>query len=327
MYFLQKIVSFGLAIVNCGMSKKVVTDIKKIDLNTSLYNLHKYGNGKSEFGMDNTSELLDGGFGLYSTIDLKKNIGPVRTEYFRISLTRKGCASFDIGLEKYRPHRNWILFGIPGQIFSLYDSSDDFLAYYMLFSEQFVADTFLKLNKKQQLPFLTYSGQQCFEVDDNTATEIERIIFKMHEEIKAKKMDCIEVIRLYIQLILIHANRNYGTILLSNYGTSNTLQNLYHSYLKLVSRHFLSVRKVADYADMLHVSPDHLNRAIKSFSDNTAHEFIEEMILMEAKAYLLHSDMTISEIAYQLEFADPSHFNRFFKKRCDQTPLEFRRKS
>ncbi len=46
--------------------------------------------------MDNTSELLDGGFGLYSTTDLKKNIGPVKTEYFRISLTRKGNASFDI---------------------------------------------------------------------------------------------------------------------------------------------------------------------------------------------------------------------------------------
>ena len=132
------------------MYKSVPSDIKKIKLNSDLYKLHKKGAGKSDFGMDNTSDLLDSGFGLYSTIDLNKNIGPVKTEYFRISLTRKGTASFDIGLEKYQPQRNYILFGIPGQIFSLHDISNDFLAYYMLFSEQFISDTFLKLNKKQQ---------------------------------------------------------------------------------------------------------------------------------------------------------------------------------
>jgi AraC family transcriptional regulator, transcriptional activator of pobA len=309
------------------MYKSVSTDIKKARLDTDLYKLHKSGKGKSEFGMDNTSGLLESGFGLYSTTDLNKNIGPVKTEYFRISLTRKGSASFEIGLEKYQPQRNYILFGIPGQIFSLHDISDDFLVYYMLFSEQFISDSFLKLNKKQHFPFLTYSGLQCFELDEDTANEIEAIVFKINDEVKSNKPDCIEAIRLYIQLILIFAGRNYGTILLSQYGTSNTLRSLFNSYLKLVSQHFLSTRKVADYAKKLHVSPDHLNRAIKYCSDKTAHELIDEMILMEAKAYLLHSNITVSEIAYKLEFADPSHFNRFFKKNCGQTPLEFRRKS
>jgi AraC-like DNA-binding protein len=309
------------------MYKGLPSDIKKIKLTTDLYQLHKNNIGQSDFGMDNTSELLEGGFGLYSTTNIKKNIGPVKTEYFRISLTRKGHASFDIGLEKYHPQRNCILFGAPGQIFSLHNFSPDFLAYYMLFTEDFISDAFLKLNKKQHFPFLTYSGLQCFELDDDTANEIESMIFKMNEEIKSNKSACSEVIRLYIQLILTYANRNYGTTLLTNYGTSNTLQNLFNSYLKLVSRHFLTVRKVTDYADMLCVSPDHLNRTIKLCSDKTAHELIDEMILMEAKAYLLNSSLTIAEIAYKLAFADPSHFNRFFKKHCGQTPLEFRKKS
>ena len=102
---------------------------------------------------------------------------------------------------------------------------------------------------------------------------------------------------------------------------------LFNNFLKLVSQHFLSVRKVSDYAEMLHVSPDHLNRIIKSNADKTASELIDEMLVMEAKAYLLHSKMTISEIAYKLEFTDPSHFNKFFKKICKTTPLQFRTKS
>lgn len=149
------------------------------------------------------------------------------------------------------------------------------------------------------------------------------MIFKMNEEIKCKKSDCSEVNRLYIQLILTYANRNYGTTLLSNYGSSYTLQNLFNSYLILVSRHFLIVRKVTDYADMLFVSSDHLYRTIKLCSDKTAHELIDKMILMEAKAYLLNSSLTISEIAYKLAFADPLHFNRFFKNIAGKHRLSF----
>jgi AraC-like DNA-binding protein len=309
------------------MYKSVPSDLKRINLNADLYQIHKTGEGNSDFGMDNTVELLDEGFGLYSTTDLKKNIGPIKTQYFRISLTRKGSATFDIGLEKYNTSRNSILFGIPGQVFSLHHFSTDFLAYYMLFTENFSNKFMLKHNRSQQFPFLSYSGLQCFQLDDKTADEIENIIFKINNEVKQYKTDGSEMIRLYIQQIILLASRNYGTVLLSSQNTPNPHQALYNAFLKLVSEHFLTQRKVSDYAEMLHVSADHLNRAIKSCSDKTAHEHIDDMLLMEAKAYLLHTSLNIAEIAYKLEFSDPSHFNRFFKKYCALTPTDFRNKS
>ena len=306
------------------MYKSIPTDIKKIELGTSLYKLHKKGETKSGFGMDNSAELLDDGFGLYSTTNLKGNIVPIKTEYFRISLTRKGQADFNIGLEKHQPKRNTIVFGFPGQFFSLNKPSEDFFAYYMLFSEKFISDIFFQKKTREQFPFLTYAGLQCFQLSDATAGEIENIIFKMNDEIKARKANCSEAIRLYIQLILIHATRDYGTMLLSKQGTNNSGQMLFSNFVKLVSQYFLTVRKVADYANMLHVSPDHLNRIIKSNADKTANGLIDEMLVMEAKAYLLHTKMSVSEIAYKLEFSDPSHFNKFFKNMSNCTPLEFR---
>ena len=74
------------------MYKAVPTAIKKIRLDNDLFRLHKKAPDKSAFGMDNTPELLEGAFGLYSTINGKKNIGPIKTEYFRITLTRTGYA-------------------------------------------------------------------------------------------------------------------------------------------------------------------------------------------------------------------------------------------
>lgn len=94
-----------------------------------------------------------------------------------------------------------------------------------------------------------------------------------------------------------------------------------------MSEHFLTLRKVSDYADLLNVTADHLNRIIKSQSSKTAHELIDDMILIEAKAYLKHTALSVAEIAYKLGFSDPSHFNKFFKKLANCTPLQYRGKS
>ncbi|QQS31266.1 MAG: AraC family transcriptional regulator [Sphingobacteriales bacterium] len=306
------------------MYKNISPDIKRIYLDQSLHQIHKKNVVNSKFGMDDTPELLDGGFGLYSTIDLKGNIEPIKTEYFRISLTRQGNVCFNIGLEKHHPVRNTIVFGIPGQIFSLSNPSEDFLAYYMLFSEKFIGDIFFQHNSRQQFPFLTYQGFQCFNLSEETAAEIDNIYHKINAEIKSRKSKCSDAIRLYIQLILIYASRDYEKMIFQHQNTSHSAVALYNNFIKLVSQHFLTIRKVADYAVMLHVSADHLNRTIKSQSDKTAGEFIQEMLMLEAKAYLIHTKMSISEIAYQLDFSDPSHFNRFFKKLTAQTPVQFR---
>ena len=76
-----------------SMYKSISTDIKKIKLNTELYQLHKQGAVQTAFGMDNIPTLLDGGFGLYSTTNVKKKLEPIKTEYFRISLLSKYDAS------------------------------------------------------------------------------------------------------------------------------------------------------------------------------------------------------------------------------------------
>ena len=75
---------------------------------------------------------------------------------------------------------------------------------------------------------------------------------------------------------------------------------------------------------MLHVSPDHLNRTIRQHSGKTAHELIDEMLILEAKGYLRHTALSVAELAYRLDFADPSHFNKFFRKYTGCTPLQYR---
>lgn len=298
--------------------------LQKYTLDSALYKLHKKGVEYSGFGMDNTHDLLEGGFGLYSTANTLRSIGPIKTEYYRIALIRAGSATFTIGLETFQPVRDTIVVGFPGQIFSLQHPTDDFFALYMLFSDNFIGETLLQKNYRNQFPFLSYSGVQCFPINEEEAADIEMIIISMNKEIKARKAHTAQVIRLYIQLIFIIASRNYSRIIIEAKGAEDKISVLYTRFVKLVSEHFLSVKKVAEYARMLHISSDHLNRTIKAHSGRTAHELIDEMLLREAKAYLLHSQLSIAEIAYTLDFSDPSHFNKFFRKLTGCTPVQFR---
>lgn len=299
------------------------SEIKTVKLDTSLFYLHKKGEESSNFGMDNSQEFIEDDFGLYSSTDMKRSFGPVKTQYYRIGFFRAGRADINLGIETYHPERNSVVLGFPGQVFSL-DASDDAVIYYMLFKESFMADTLLL---RDDYPFFGYLGVQSFPLEETEASEVEALIFKINEEVKMRRPDCARMIRLYIQIILTLVNRRYQILFPPNTTPSTSSNALFRSFVNLVGHHFMTLRKVSDYAKLLHVSNDHLNRTIKSHSEKTAGELIDAMILTEAKAYLLHTEWTNAEIAYQLAFADPSHFNKFFKKLTQVTPTAFRSQS
>ena len=300
------------------------TEIKTYHLDKTYLFVHKENVTESDFGLDNTPELIDGGFGLYSSERVKEKIGPLKSDFYRIAICRRGSVNVDCGLETFMHQRNTIHFNFPSQLFSLYNKSNDMYAYYMLFNEQFI-EGLLPLNSIQkQFPFLDYTGIPFFQLTETQANEIEDLFFKIDAEIKQRKIALKQSIQLYINLILIAANRSYIEQGLSKKLDISKDNTLLMRFKKLVSQFFITKRQVAEYAHLLTVTPNHLNKIIKEQTGKTASDFINAMLLMEAKALLKHTELSISEIAYQLDFTDPSHFNKFFKKGTEHTPLNYR---
>ncbi|MDR0866517.1 MAG: helix-turn-helix domain-containing protein [Candidatus Symbiothrix sp.] len=79
------------------------------------------------------------------------------------------------------------------------------------------------------------------------------------------------------------------------------------------------------YAGALKITPNHLNKSVKSVTGKTAIALLNEMRLTEAKSRLKYTELSISEIAYQLGFEDQSYFSRFFKKATGNSPVKFRK--
>jgi AraC family transcriptional activator of pobA len=92
----------------------------------------------------------------------------------------------------------------------------------------------------------------------------------------------------------------------------------------LVEEHFRKERQLSFYAGKLAMTPDRLNDHVKRAAGVTAGHLIRQRVLSEAKRQLVFTNQPIHEIAYDLTFADPSHFARFFRKQTGTTPQTFR---
>lgn len=103
--------------------------------------------------------------------------------------------------------------------------------------------------------------------------------------------------------------------------------NLYQSFLSLLSADQEIKNKVHYYAEQLSTSPQNLNAACRKAVNQSSEEVLSEFIIGEAKRLLIYTDKTIAEISFVLDFSDPSHFVKYFKRKTSLTPLVFRRSS
>jgi AraC family transcriptional activator of pobA len=93
---------------------------------------------------------------------------------------------------------------------------------------------------------------------------------------------------------------------------------------RLIDANFRQERLIRFYAERLNMTSDRLNDHVKRVTGVTAGHLIRQRVLTEAKRQLVFTGQAIHEIAYDLAFADPSHFTRFFRKQTGMTPQAFR---
>lgn len=288
--------------------------------------LHRNEDDASDFGYNRLNAIHPvEGFELYSSRGLKPALGPLKSAFYRMSITITGSVDIQIGLEHFKHQARTVSFTLPNQVFSKCNIRADTFGYYLLFNEDFLQEIVPAANIANEFPFFDYSGTPFFRLSTDEIERVEQFLLKMNEELKLDRPGKEKAIRLYLYLLLLEAKRSYERQQLHVQSGYTDNAYLVSRFQKLVSRHFLSKRKVTDYASLLAVSANHLNRTIKEITGKTASESISEMLVQEAKAVLKYTEATISEIAYQLNFSEPAAFNRFFKKMTGDTPMAYRK--
>jgi len=101
--------------------------------------------------------------------------------------------------------------------------------------------------------------------------------------------------------------------------------DIIREYNFLVERHFKEKHTVSEYAELLYKSPKTLSNLFKKLGNKTPLQFIQDRKMLEARRLLSHSDRTVSEVGYELGFADVQSFSRFFKKKEGVSPVDFKK--
>jgi AraC family transcriptional activator of pobA len=147
----------------------------------------------------------------------------------------------------------------------------------------------------------------------------------MYIEISKPKMSNM-VLQACLQLILAKASN----IKLVNEGLdpgSIERDELMEQFIQTLDDNFLRLHKPNDYADLLSISTNYLNKRCRRYFRKSPSQLIQDRLIQEAKKYLYLTDKSVKEIANILRFKDESYFSRFFKNATMVSPLAFRNKT
>ncbi len=100
---------------------------------------------------------------------------------------------------------------------------------------------------------------------------------------------------------------------------------IFLKFCDLVEACFRDHINLAEYAGQLAVTEARLNDICRRMANLSSKEVIHDRLLQEARRQLRFSAVPVNEISYQLGFADPAYFSRFFTRRTGTSPSQFRR--
>jgi len=199
--------------------------------------------------------------------------------------------------------------------------------FYCIFNQHF----FHKFGDLNQYSVFQPGGNHVFELLDEQVEQITGIYKKMFEEIKSGYVHKYDVLRNLV-FELLHFAMKIQPATNSEKLRTNASQRISVLFLELLERQFpiddnhqrINLRSASEFASQLNVHVNHLNRAVKETTQKTTSEIIAGRVLQESKILLKHSNWSVSEIAYALGFTEVTHFNNFFKKHVQLSPLKFR---
>ncbi|MCC9065436.1 AraC family transcriptional regulator [Flavobacterium piscisymbiosum] len=247
---------------------------------------------------------------------------PYRAESYAIEFLRKGSIVMQTKLKKTVIHAPAILTLGPSVIRSFTKDSDEILIDIIFFKPQFFLHNQANVFFLSQYDFFENSEMHVFNLERKNKIKFEQIFTLLRQSIEHNSDNQPSILRAYLYILIYELDVIKKTI------ANDSAQNpLFEKFKEILSRDFVNQRSVQYYADVLNVSRKYLSEVIKNNSGKTASDWIEDIVILEAKILLQNKDLTINQISDTLNFPNQSGFGRFFKKCEGISPLEYRRKN
>jgi AraC-like DNA-binding protein len=250
-------------------------------------------------------------------------------DFYMISVKRN-CNNLTYGQQKYDFDEGLMAFVAPNQIISGQEHEPDFrpTGWMLLVHPDFFWGTPLA-KKIKQYEYFGYAVNEALFLSEKEEAIIKAIVENIRQECNTN-IDKFtqDIIVSHLDTMLNYAERFYQrqfiTRKITNHQILDRLSDLLNDYFNsddLVNKGLPTVEYISE---SLNLSPTYLRSLLKTLTGQNTQRLIHEKLIDKAKEKLSTTNLSVSEIAYELGFEHPQSFNKLFKTKTKFSPLAFR---
>ena len=247
---------------------------------------------------------------------------PHRAEFYHIFWIQKGTAEYLVDFEPVKVKANSFLFVNKDRVQAI-DTTSKHDGKLLLFTDNFFSKneadnkylhSTILFNDLLDIPVINVKNNQPLQT---IFFAIER---ELTEENDAYHYDLLHNLLHNLLLLAERERRKQGFTEIAK-GADLDYTVLFRD---LVAAQFKTIKSVSGYASQMNVSEKRLTNATTKTMGKSPKTIIDERVMLEAKRLLIHTNLSIKEIGYDLGFEEPTNFIKYFRKHTDKTPIGFR---
>lgn len=249
--------------------------------------------------------------------------------FYSIALKRNFKGKMKYGQQAYDFDEGLLIFISPGQVFTIEaDAALQHTGWLLLVHPDFLWHTPLA-RKIKQYEYFSYAVHEALHLSDKEEMILTGLMQQIGQEYHSP-IDTFsqDVIIAQLELLLTYADRFYHrqfiTRKISNYQLLDRLEAVLADYINSEALAKAGLPTVQYIADVLNVSPNYLSALLKVLTGQSTQQHIHDKLIEKAKERLSTTDLTVTEIAYELGFEHSQSFSKLFKSKTNHSPLEFR---
>ncbi len=255
---------------------------------------------------------------------------PFKLDVTACMICTSGSVKGSINLTPYTMQAPSLVVILPDQILRYEHVSDDFSGHVILMSKRFSDGLLLNLQERMPL-FFSISNNPFIPLAPDQLDVLIDYYQMLQKTVQMKDNPYrLEIVKHLTQAFfygtyhIFHGFHRSAQTLINNKKSKHEL--LLERFLHEVQTHYKQQRGIEFYADKLCLTPKYLSKVVKETGGLSAGEWIDNHVMLEAKALLKSTNMTIQQISDELNFASQSFFGKYFKRHAGVSPKEYRGK-
>lgn len=254
-----------------------------------------------------------------------KMFRPSRSTHFTIYLKRTGSLEMKVNLIDYTISKNSVIIIRPEIVHQKVRQTDDSEGLQIGFTHDFLGKSMLYKKHAERFDFFSMQAHPLLLLTDEEANLLSTLMLSLKKLFSNEEHPFKEEVMHHSFNLFMFELAAIAKKYRSNAEVKHTRnEDILLGFLKQLSQHFRAERSVQYYADSLYMTPKHLTKTVKELTTRTCSEFIDEMVIAEAKILLSDHDLSVAQVADELNFSDQFFFSKYFKSHTHLNPTEYK---